>query len=106
MGENFGIDSHEVEKKMRCLIGQFQRELRWFSATGAIPLHSSKWKYFHSLLFLKDKHETWLSDAAEHSFRPLGLCSGQSSAIIGFRQGKKLDIVNAPSTDLQHIGFC
>lgn len=47
------MDRAEVERKMRCLIGQFQRTLKKKSGSGASE--HVKWFAFNSLLFLKDK---------------------------------------------------
>lgn len=48
------LERAEVERKMRCLIGQFQRSFKRKSGSAAseVPV---KWFAFNSLMFLKDK---------------------------------------------------
>lgn len=58
LGAELKTDSSEVEKKMRKLIGQFQRELKkGKSGDGADATYKTKWIFFKMLLFLKDKNE-------------------------------------------------
>lgn len=58
LGAEFKTNSIEVEKKMRMLIGQFQRELKkGRSGDGADTPYKTKWIFFKMLLFLKDKNE-------------------------------------------------
>lgn len=57
LASDFEGNVDEVEKKVRMLIGQFQRELKkGKSGDGADAPYKTKWIYFHSLLFLKDKN--------------------------------------------------
>lgn len=57
LGRELGTDASEV-KKMRMLIGQFQRELKkGKSGDQADGAYKTKWILFKSLLFLKDKNE-------------------------------------------------
>lgn len=56
------MERTEVEKKMRCLIGQFQREVKKChalkkSGAGSDDIYESKWFAFKLLLFLKDKNK-------------------------------------------------
>jgi len=58
LGADMGMDPMLVEKKVRMLIGQFNRELRkGKSGIGADAQYKSKWSFFKRLLFLKDKYE-------------------------------------------------
>lgn len=50
-----GVEHGECEKKMRILVGQFQRECKKVTVTGK-AVDESKWIYFKSLLFLKNKN--------------------------------------------------
>ncbi|XP_050502839.1 uncharacterized protein LOC114332164 [Diabrotica virgifera virgifera] len=51
-------DTSEVEKKMRMLIGQFQRELKKGKSGDEVDAHyKTKWLFFNMLFFLKDKNE-------------------------------------------------
>lgn len=61
----FQTDKDEVEKKMRSVIGQFQREQRKpKSGAGADEVHEPKWFAYKSLTFLKDKHKPRLTQDA------------------------------------------
>lgn len=58
LGAELKTNASEVEKKMRMLIGQFQRELKkGRSGDGADAPYKTKWIFFKMLLFLKDKNE-------------------------------------------------
>ncbi|KOC71068.1 hypothetical protein WH47_07212 [Habropoda laboriosa] len=58
LGVDMEMDSTEIEKKIRMLIGQFQRELKkGKNGDGADAPYKSKWIFFKTLLFLKDKNE-------------------------------------------------
>ncbi|CAK1596286.1 unnamed protein product [Parnassius mnemosyne] len=57
LADKFDKEKSVIEKKMRSLIGQFQRELKKpRSGAGAEEL-TSKWFGFELLLFLKDKNK-------------------------------------------------
>lgn len=59
----FQINGDEIEKKMRCLVGQFQREQKKpTSGAGTDEARESKW--FKSLKFLKYKHKSRLTPGA------------------------------------------
>ncbi|XP_011866239.1 PREDICTED: uncharacterized protein LOC105561123 [Vollenhovia emeryi] len=69
LGADMEMSANEVEKKMRMLIGQFQRELKkGKSGDGADAPYKSKWIFFKMLLFLKDKNEP--RHSTEASFSP------------------------------------
>lgn len=48
------VERSEVEKKMRCLIGQYQRNTKK-AKSGAGADGDPKWPYFNMFTFLKDK---------------------------------------------------
>ncbi|CAH0559439.1 unnamed protein product [Brassicogethes aeneus] len=60
IGKALNLGKDEVEKKMRCLIGQFQREQKKTKSgtgTGADEAYQSKWFAFKMLTFLQDKNK-------------------------------------------------
>lgn len=58
----FQTDKDKVEKKMRSLIGQFQREQKKLtSRVGTDGVSESKWFAYKRLTFLNDKHKPRLS---------------------------------------------
>lgn len=56
LGAGMNTDAMEVEKKMRALIGQFQRESRK-GKSGDGTDSKPKWIFFNMLLFMKDKNQ-------------------------------------------------
>lgn len=57
LASKFDTEKSVVEKKMRSLIGQFQRELRKPRSGAGAEEIPSKWFGFELLLFLKDKNK-------------------------------------------------
>ncbi|CAG4936495.1 unnamed protein product [Parnassius apollo] len=53
IASEFNLDKKVIEKKIRSLVGQFNRECK--SKSGAIADESSKWFAFKKLMFLKGK---------------------------------------------------
>ncbi|XP_059046765.1 uncharacterized protein LOC131842239 [Achroia grisella] len=62
LAKKFDIDKSIVERKVRNLIGQFQRELRKSVPGREADEINSKWFGFQLLLFLKDKYKDCSSD--------------------------------------------
>lgn len=62
ISEVINMEKTEVEKKMHCLIGQFQREEKKCkslqkSGADSEEIYTSKWFAFKLLMFLKDKNK-------------------------------------------------
>ncbi|XP_068204943.1 transcription factor Adf-1-like [Palaemon carinicauda] len=61
IAENIQMERNEVEKKMKNLVTQFQRELKKRqekkSGDGAEDTYKSQWFSFSMMVFLADKHE-------------------------------------------------
>ncbi|XP_068230453.1 uncharacterized protein [Palaemon carinicauda] len=61
IAENIQMERNEVEKKMKNLVTQFQRELKKCqeknSGDGAEDAYNSEWFAFSIMLFLPDKHK-------------------------------------------------
>lgn len=52
------LEKQEVEKKMRCVLGQLQRDQKKIkTGMGADEVYISKWFALNLLLFLKDKNK-------------------------------------------------
>lgn len=69
IAENINAEKSEVEKKVKSLIGQFQRETKKTktkSGDGTDDTYDSKWFAFKNLMFLKDKTKP-------HSTREAGI---------------------------------
>lgn len=60
IAETLQVEKDAVEKKIKSLIGQFQREIKKSktkSGDGVDDIYVSKWFAFQSLMFLKDKNK-------------------------------------------------
>ncbi|CAK1602449.1 unnamed protein product [Parnassius mnemosyne] len=57
LADKFDTEKSVIEKKMRSLIGQFQRELKKLRSGARAEELTSKWFGFELLLFLKDKNK-------------------------------------------------
>lgn len=57
LSKEMKIQTNEAEKKMRILVGQFQREIKKgkYEGDGIDASYKSKWIFFKPFLFLKDK---------------------------------------------------
>lgn len=56
LSKEMKIQTNEAEKKVRILVGQFQREIKKGKYEGEMdPSYKSKWIFFKPFLFLKDK---------------------------------------------------
>lgn len=56
LSKEMKIQANEAEKKVRILVGQFQREIKKGKYEGEMDAsYKSKWIFFKSFLFLKDK---------------------------------------------------
>lgn len=49
------MDRNDIEKKIRCLIGQYQRNSKKPKSGSGADCGGPKWPYFHLFDFLKDK---------------------------------------------------
>ncbi|XP_043797753.1 uncharacterized protein LOC122717595 [Apis laboriosa] len=67
LSKEMKIQTNEAEKKVRILVGQFQREIKKgkYEGDGTDASYKSKWIFFKPFLFLKDK--TYVKEKTSNS---------------------------------------